>query len=211
VKYLLLGLLLFPAFTVGSVPEVVKQVLPSVVTIVVKSARETYATGVHIDARGYILTCNHVLGTARYVVVRLTGGKECEGTVIWRDPAVDLAVIRVGRQLQPLKLAAADPIVGDAVIAVGHPFGFTNTVSTGIVSALGREIEMPSGRMLGELIQTTAAINPGNSGGPLLNIKGELIGINVAVRDGAQGIAFAVGATSVKDAVAKALPKETSK
>ncbi len=96
-------------------------------------------------------------------------------------------------------------MVGETVIAIGHPFGYVNTVSTGIISALDREITMPAGDALTGLIQTNASINPGNSGGPLLNINGELIGINVALRDGAQGIAFAINAGTVTGMLQKHL------
>ncbi len=132
--------------------------------------------------------------------VRLNSGIEIEAAVIWRTAAYDLAVVRVAtpQKLQALELApVSDLMVGETVIAVGHPFGYTNTISTGIISALGREITMPSGDTLTGLIQTNASINPGNSGGPLLNINGELIGINVALRNGAQGIAFAINAGMV--------------
>ena len=95
-------------------------------------------------------------------------------------------------------------MVGETVIAVGHPYGYTNTVSTGIVSAKGREIPMPSGGRLTDLIQTNASINPGNSGGPMLNINGELIGINVALREGAQDIAFALNADTVQKVLSQA-------
>jgi serine protease Do len=96
-------------------------------------------------------------------------------------------------------------MVGETVIAIGNPFGFANTVSTGIISALEREITMPAGDTLTNLIQTNASINPGNSGGPLVNINGELIGINVALREGAQGIAFAINVDSVKKVLRKHL------
>jgi serine protease Do len=96
-------------------------------------------------------------------------------------------------------------MVGETVIAVGHPFGYTNTVSVGIVSALGREVTMPTGETIGGLIQTDASINPGNSGGPLLNVNGELIGINMALREGAQGIAFAINAGTVRAALSEHL------
>jgi serine protease Do len=99
----------------------------------------------------------------------------------------------------------SDVMVGETVIAVGHPFGYRNTVSTGIISAVGREIEMPSGETLAGVLQTDASINPGNSGGPLLNINGELIGINVALREGAHGIAFAINADIVKQVLSKHL------
>src|SRR5205814_1119156 len=98
-----------------------------------------------------------------------------------------------------------DLMVGETVIAIGHPYGYQNTVTTGIVSALGREITMPNGETLTNLIQTSASINPGNSGGPLLNINGQLIGINVALRDGAQGIAFALNAETVKEVLRQRL------
>ena len=92
---------------------------------------------------------------------------------------------------------AKDLMVGETVIAVGNPFGYTNTVFTGIIAALGREITMPTGDVLKDLIQTNAPINPGNSGGPLLNINGEFIGINTAIREGAQNIAFAINAETI--------------
>jgi serine protease Do len=96
-------------------------------------------------------------------------------------------------------------MVGEDVIAIGNPFGLNNTVSRGIISALGREVMLPSGTRFRNLIQFDASINPGNSGGPLLNIDGELIGINVAIRDGAQGIAFAIPSDTVKDVLSKKL------
>jgi len=101
-------------------------------------------------------------------------------------------------------------MVGEDVIAVGHPFGYQNTVSRGIISFVGREIEMPTGDVLTGLIQHTASINPGNSGGPLLNINGELIGINVALRDGAQGIAFAINASTVEKYLASTFNSKVS-
>ena len=159
-------------------------------------------TGVIVDERGFVVTNRHVVGTARSVNVRLADGTELDGRgrcwprppTTWPSSSVD-----AGQKLPALPLApVSDLMVGETVIAIGHPFGYTNTVSTGIISALGREITMPTGDVLTGLIQTDASINPGNSGGPLLNINGELIGINVALRDGAQGIAFAINAGTVK-------------
>ncbi len=162
---------------------------------------DTVGTGVIIDERGYIVTNRHVIGASHDIRIRLHNGTELAAELVWGEAAQDLAVLRIrppGR-LQALALApVGDLMVGETVIAVGHPFGYTDTVSTGIVSALEREITMPSGATLTGLIQTSAGINPGNSGGPLLNINGELIGINVALRDGAQGIAFAINADTVK-------------
>jgi len=98
----------------------------------------------------------------------------------------------------PLK-KDSDIILGETVIAIGHPYGYTDTVSAGIVSSLDREIDLPTGGKLQKLIQTNAAINPGNSGGPLLNINGELIGINSAIRQDAQGIAFSIHCMTVNE------------
>ncbi len=187
--------------------EAVKKTKDCVVTIKVarpNAAKDTVGTGVIVDARGLIVTNRHVVGVSRNVRVRLNSGAEHPAEVVWSDPTYDLAVLRIrsGQRLPYLKIGTADDLmVGETVIAVGHPFGYTNTVSTGIVSALNREITMPSGDTLTGLIQTNASINPGNSGGPLLNINGELIGINVALRDGAQGIAFAINAGTVEQAL----------
>ena len=132
-----------------------------------------------------------------------------EGRIIAVDHPHDLAILKLpatDKKMQALSLApGSDLLVGETIIAVGHPFGFTNTVSTGIISALGREVAMPDGEVLTNLIQTNASINPGNSGGPMLNINGELIGINVALREGDQGIAFALNADTVQQVLARYL------
>jgi serine protease Do len=191
--------------------DAVEKTKASIVTVKVartNAAKDTVGTGVIVDERGFILTNRHVVGTSHNVRVRLYNGTELAADVLWSDAAHDLAVLRVetGKKLEYLELGpTADLMVGETVIAVGHPFGYTNTVSTGIVSALGRDITMPSGDTLTGLIQISASINPGNSGGPLLNINGELIGINVALRDGAQGIAFAINAGMVERALSKHL------
>jgi serine protease Do len=193
------------------ITEAVKKTQNSVVSVKVarpNASKDTVGTGVIIDERGYIVTNRHVVGTSRDVRVRLNSGTELPAEVVWGEASYDLAVLRVksDKKLQALELAPVDDLmVGETVIAVGHPFGYTNTVSTGIISALGREITMPSGDTLTGLIQTNASINPGNSGGPLLNVNGELIGINVALRDGAQGISFAINAGTVKEALKKHL------
>jgi serine protease Do len=183
--------------------EAIEKTRSSVVSVSVPRTgrKDAVGTGVIVDENGVIVTNGHVVGGAKAVNVRLADGKELPARVLGTDPQVDLAVLRVdaGAVLPALTLApAGDIMVGERVIAVGHPFGYVNTVSTGIVSALNREITMPTGAVLTGLIQTDASINPGNSGGPLLNINGELIGINVALRDGANGIAFAINADTVK-------------
>jgi serine protease Do len=196
------------------VVEAVQKTRKSIVTIRVAKnhggtvRNEVTGTGVVIDERGFIITNRHVVGSRQAVGVRLSDGTDLEGRVVLRDPDCDLAVLRVraGQKLPALALApVSDLMVGETVVAVGHPFGYVNTVSTGIISALDREITMPTGEVLTGLIQTDASINPGNSGGPLLNINGELIGINVALRDGAQGIAFAINAGTVKQMLSRHL------
>lgn len=187
--------------------EAVQKTKEAIVTIKAArpgSAKDTVGTGVVIDERGFIVTNRHVIGRSKNVRVRLHDGTLWPAEFVWGESDGDLAVLRIWAHhpLQALELApVADLMVGETVIAIGHPFGYTDTVSTGIVSALDREITMPTGATLTGLIQTSAGINPGNSGGPLLNINGELIGINVALRDGAQGIAFAINAGAVKQAL----------
>ncbi len=169
--------------------------------------KETGGTGVIVGER-FVVTNNHVVASADHVTVHLADGTELAATIATEDAHHDLAVLRVttDRKLPALRFGtSSDLMVGETVIAVGHPYGYTNTVSTGIVSGLGREVTMPNGEVLRDLIQTNASINPGNSGGPLLNINGELIGINVAIREGAQGIAFALSADQVQQALSKHL------
>jgi serine protease Do len=163
--------------------------------------KETVGTGVVVDERGYAITNSHVVHNLDRVLAILRDGTELSCSVIARVPSTDLAILRLppGRTYKEMTFGpGSDLLVGEPVIAIGNPFGYANSVSTGIISALGREIGMPSGERLKNLIQITASINPGNSGGPLLNAYGELIGINVALRDGAQGIAFALNVDDVQ-------------
>jgi serine protease Do len=152
-------------------------------------------SGVVVDPRGYILTNLHVVDGVRQINVTLFGGQAYVAQLIARDAETDLAVIRV-RTPQPLETirlgTAEDLMVGETVIAVGNAFGYENTVSSGIVSQLHRNVQVNEVQQYLDLIQTDASINPGNSGGPLLNIDGDMIGLNVAVRAGAQGIGFAI-------------------
>ncbi len=193
--------------------EAVQKTKGAVVTIKVEvrgnwSKKEVVGTGVVVDERGYVVTNRHVIKGAERVVVLLADGTEVTAKVHTEDDQHDLAILYLpsGRRLQELSFAPGnDLLVGETVIAVGHPFGYVNTVSTGIVSAVGREVKMPTGEVLTNCIQTNASINPGNSGGPMLNINGELIGINVALRDGAQGIAFALNSDMVQAVLAQHL------
>jgi serine protease Do len=191
---------------VTPIVEAVRKTRDGIISIKVErqgnwGKKEIVGTGVIVDERGYAVTNRHVVKGAERVSVVLSDRTEIRGQVLLEDSRHDLAILRLfaDRKLQALTFApASDLMVGETVIAIGHPFGYTNTVSTGIVSALDRQITMPEGETLTGLIQTNASINPGNSGGPLLNINGELIGINVALREGAQGIAFALNADTVE-------------
>lgn len=152
-------------------------------------------TGIVIDPRGYILTNHHVVDGVRRINVTLSGGQSYVARLISRDPKTDLAIIKIHTP-SPLPVVtmgtSQDLMTGETVIAVGNAFGYEHTVTTGIISALHRNVQVNDTQQYLDLIQTDASINPGNSGGPLLNIDGEMIGVNVAVRAGAQGIGFAI-------------------
>lgn len=151
--------------------------------------------GVIIDARGYILTNQHVVQDVGRIEVTLYDGTRYIGRLIARDADTDLALVRISAKA-PLPVircgTSSDLMRGERVIAIGNPFGYHNTVTEGIISALHRDIPVNGTQNYPDLIQTDASINPGNSGGPLLNADGEMIGINAAVRIGAQGIGFAI-------------------
>jgi serine protease Do len=163
--------------------------------------RDSIGTGLIVDERGLIVTNRHVTGGKKYSKVRLCDGTELTGEVVLSEADLDLALIRIQAQkpLQALRFAPVDDLmVGETVLAIGNPFGYEGTVSRGIISALNREVTMPNDIVMTGLIQHDAPINPGNSGGPLVNINAEVIGINVAMRDGAQNIAFTINANTVK-------------
>ncbi len=158
-------------------------------------------TGVLVDGRGYILTNQHVVDKVQGIEVRLADGTTYPARLIQQDETMDLAMIKIdaGRPLPAVTIGtSSDLMVGEQVITIGNAFGYENTVSVGIVSAIGRNVTLSDDQVYRNLIQTDACINPGNSGGPLINIDGELIGINVAVRAGAQGIGFALPIDDVK-------------
>ena len=149
-------------------------------------------SGFIMSREGYILTNNHVVEEADQIKVKLSNGKEYEGKVVGRDPKTDLALVKIEgiSDLQPLKLGNSEDLkVGSWVVAVGSPFGLEQTVTAGIVSAKGRVI---GSGPYDNFIQTDASINPGNSGGPLVNLKGEVVGINTAIIAEGQGIGFAI-------------------
>jgi S1-C subfamily serine protease len=166
-------------------------------------------SGFVIDTEGHILTNNHVIEGASKVEVKLGDSeKTYAAKVVGTDPATDLALLQVDapkEQLQPLKLGRSSEVeVGDPVVAIGNPFGLDRTVTSGIVSALQRQIQAPNGFSISNVIQTDAAINPGNSGGPLIDAQGEVIGINSQIETGGSGSEGNVG-------IGFAIPIDTAK
>jgi serine protease Do len=152
-------------------------------------------TGTVIDDRGYILTNFHVVSDVRRIEVTMDDGRQCIAELIANDAVADLAIIKIpaSKPLTVIKLGtSSDLMVGESVIALGNAFGYEQTVTRGVISALNRDVQVSDTQSYDDLIQTDASINPGNSGGPLLNIDGEMVGVNVAVRAGAQGIGFAI-------------------
>ena len=156
-------------------------------------------SGFIMSSDGYVLTNNHVVEDADRIKVKLAGGKELDGRIVGRDPKTDLALIKIEAvsELQALKLGNSDDLkVGNWVVAVGSPFGLEQTVTAGIVSAKGRVI---GSGPYDNFIQTDASINPGNSGGPLINLQGEVVGINTAIIASGQGIGFAIPINMAKE------------
>lgn len=195
-----------PLGALPSIADVVDLVKPAVVSIVVETVTYNFflqpvpqqgaGSGAIFDQRGYIVTNNHVVENARQIKVSLTDGRTFDASLVGRDPLSDLAVVKIeADNLPTVRLGGSQPLrVGDWVIAIGNALALPGgpTVTIGVVSNLGRSIQEPNGATLNDMIQTDAAINPGNSGGPLVNLAGEVIGINTAIASEAQGIGFAI-------------------
>jgi S1-C subfamily serine protease len=189
-----------------AVISVVEKVGPTVVNIGVQKRDrrgqmgEGAGSGVIIAPDGFVLTNNHVVEGAGGIEVSLTDGNTHPAQIVGTDPATDLAVIRVlANGLPAAALGDSDRLrPGQLVIAIGNPLGFQSTVSTGVISALGRALRSPSGRLIENVIQADVALNPGNSGGPLVDSRGQVIGINSAMIYMAQGISFAIPINTAK-------------
>lgn len=167
--------------------------------------REGAGSGAIIDSRGYILTNNHVIKDARRIEVTLSDGSKWPGRLVGTDPDNDLAVIKIeapSSRLVAIPLGSSGDLqVGQKVLAIGNPFGLGETLTTGIISSLGRSIRSETGSLMEDLIQTDAAINPGNSGGPLIDSEGRIIGVNTAIfspSGGNVGIGFAIPVDTAK-------------
>ncbi len=179
-----------------AVIRVVGQVGPAVITVSGRGGREDggMGSGFIIAPDGFAVTNSHVVSGRHRLKATTEDGDELDAELIGDDPATDLALIRLAaRDLPHTELGDSDALqVGQLVIAVGNPFGFRSTVSTGVVSAVGRSMRSQEGRLIENIIQHTAPLNPGNSGGPLVDSRGRVVGVNTAIIAWAQGLGFAV-------------------
>jgi len=191
----------------NAVISVTERIGPAVVRVEtgpkVPQARERggLGSGIVISPDGLVLTNSHVVGTSRQIRLRDNEGIVTDARVLGVDPDTDLALLRADgvRDLHYASLGNSKSLRrGQLVIAIGNPLGFESTITAGVVSALGRSIRSANGRTIEDVIQTDAALNPGNSGGPLVSSNAEVIGINTAVINGAQGICFAVASNTAQ-------------
>jgi putative serine protease PepD len=202
------------ALTAG---EIYKKTSPGVVDLIVGSgSSEAEGSGFVVDAKGDIVTNAHVVEGATTIKVTFADGTKATAKVRGTDTTTDLAVVRVtgvaAAKLHPLTLADSDAVaVGDGVLAIGSPFGLSETLTTGIVSALDRSITSPSGATIGGAIQTDASINHGNSGGPLIDTEGKVVGVNAQIESdsgGNDGIGFAIPSDTVRTVAAALIAGE---
>lgn len=182
-----------------TVSRVYRDMAPAVVHIRnlregAKGATESMGSGFIISSDGYVLSNHHVTEQARELWVTLTSGEVIKAEWKGSDPSTDLALLKIdSRSLPSLAFADSDELLpGQIAIAIGNPYGLQQTVTAGVISAVGRSLRAGNGRLIDDVIQTDAALNPGNSGGPLLNSAGQVIGVNTAIISSAQGICFAV-------------------
>jgi len=200
-----------------TVVDVVDRVGPAVASVAVtrqgrdrmgRTRRlEGAGSGFAFTPDGYLLTNSHVVSGASQIGVSLPDGRQFDAQLIGDDPDTDLAVIRVGAHDLPTVVLGSSRVlrVGQIAVAIGNPLGFQNTVTAGVISALGRSLRAQTGRLMDDVIQTDAALNPGNSGGPLVNSASQVIGVNTAVIPGAQSICFATGIDTARWVVSQLL------
>jgi S1-C subfamily serine protease len=195
----------------AAVSGAVARVAPAVahVRVTHRRGREGAGSGFLITPDGYLVTNSHVASGAAKLAVTLTDGRTADARIVGDDPDSDLAVLKVhADDLAFIRFGDSSRVrVGEVAIAIGSPLGFQHTVTAGIVSALGRSMRAQTGRLLDNVLQTDASLNPGNSGGPLVDARGEVIGVNTAVIRAAQGICFAI-ASCTAERVAIALIRE---
>ena len=190
----------------AAIVNAVERVGPAVALVSVRKDRGRRSgglgsgSGFAFTPDGYMLTNSHVVHGASAVRVAFATGREYDADLVGEDPETDVAVVRVGADRLPVAELghSARLRVGQLAIAIGNPLGFQNTVTAGVVSALGRSLRAASGRRMDDIIQTDAALNPGNSGGPLVDSAGHVIGLNTAMIAGAQAICFATGIDTVR-------------
>lgn len=209
---------------IGTVTAVVKKSMKSVVGITTLETVDDFfgeidrgglGSGVIVDRDGYILTNSHVVadGNAKEIKVLFENGDQVNGKLLWTDPTLDLAVVKVDiKGLPAMEMGDSDKLdVGELAIAIGNPLGleFQRTVTSGIISGLNRTIAIDSHNVMDNLIQTDASINPGNSGGPLLNSQGQVIGINTAKIQSGEGLGFSIPINSTKAIIKEVIDKGT--